>query len=156
MTGPEMNATGVNFGKAASGAAAVALLALGGCVSLSPETDPASPAAARVDALVEANRGYPDWADFPGAPRPTPEPAQIGRQVAQLNASGGSVTAEAAAMDWTLSDPEVMGAALRARLNAEYAAPAALDAAARIEVIAEEMRRRVQPPPQLTRPAPRR
>lgn len=156
MTGPEMNATGGNFGKAASAAAAMALLALGGCVSLSPQTDPASPAAARVDALVQANRGYPDWADFPGAPRPTPAPAQIGRQVAQLNASGGLATAEAAAINWTLSDPEALGAALRAQLDAEYARPAALDAAARIEAIAEAMRRRVQPPPQLTRPAPRR
>ena len=55
MTGPEMNAPIRKFAAALSVAAATA--ALGACAgALEAQTDPTSPVAPRVQALVEANR----------------------------------------------------------------------------------------------------
>lgn len=158
MTAPEMNATGGKIRIAGRGAALAvsACFGLAGCLSFSPQTDPASPAAARVDALVAANRGYPDWEDFPSGPRPVPAPAEIVHEVAQLNITGDAMSREVAAIDWTLSDPEAWAASVRSRLDAAFAAPPPPDVAARIEAMAEALRQRAEPPPQLTRPAPRR
>src|SRR5690606_22554264 len=82
MTPVRMNATSGISRAAVFGAVAVAALTLGGCLSFNPATDPASPAAAEVDAVVAAHRQYPRWADFPAGPRPPPPPAAIAREVA--------------------------------------------------------------------------
>ena len=63
----------------------VATTALTACVGVfDPETDPTSPVAPRVQALVDANREYPRWADFPKSPEPEPAPALIAARVATL------------------------------------------------------------------------
>lgn len=156
MTAVRMNATGGITRAAAFGAVAVAALALGGCLSFNPMTDPASPAAADVDAVVAAHRQYPRWADFPAGPREPPAPAVIAREVAGLNRQQDALAADVARIDWMLSDPAALAAQIRARLDAAFAAPAPMDTAARIEEMARSLRERAEPPPQVTRPAPRR
>ncbi|HST90850.1 MAG TPA: hypothetical protein VLJ13_01475, partial [Brevundimonas sp.] len=62
MTAPDMNAPIQKF----AAAALVATLAgtLPGCAGrFDPATDATSPVAPRVQALVDANREYPRWAD---------------------------------------------------------------------------------------------
>src|SRR5690606_1636895 len=84
MTAPDMNAPIRKFSAvAAAGLAAAGLTACAG--AFDPRTDAASPVAANVDALVEANREYPRWADFLKAAEPGPEPALIAARVAGLN-----------------------------------------------------------------------
>ena len=70
----------------------VATTALTACVgAFDPETDPTSPVAPRVQALVDANREYPRWADFPKSPEPEPAPALIAARVATLETTGGEL-----------------------------------------------------------------
>jgi len=58
---------------------------LSGCVSaFAPQTDPTSPLAPRVQQLVDENRQYPRWADFPRSSQPLPRPEQIAGRVATL------------------------------------------------------------------------
>ena len=49
-------------------------------------TDTASPIAPQVQALVDANRRYPRWEDFPKG-TPAPAPAEIAAQVNTLRVS---------------------------------------------------------------------
>ena len=82
--------------KIAAGLAAV--IASGGLTacagSFDPATDASSPIAPRVQALVEANRAYPSWADFPKALGPLPELVAIAAQVNTLRVTGGALAGE--------------------------------------------------------------
>ena len=92
---------------AAWGMALSSAVALGGCVSaFEPKTDPTSPLAPRIQKLVDENRQYPRWADFPRTSTPLPAPAEIAAEVGRLESRNTALTAEMARIDWTLdSDP---------------------------------------------------
>jgi hypothetical protein len=151
MTGPEMNAPIRKF--AAVLAAAVASAGLTACVgAFNPQTDPASPVAPRVQALVDANREYPRWADFPKSLEPEPEPAVIAVRVAALGVSGGALAEEAARIEWTLNeDPAAFAEGVRARVDAVQVAPATQATAAGIEEFARRLRERGRAPPPIDR-----
>ncbi|MGV9007408.1 MAG: hypothetical protein ACOH1H_11795 [Brevundimonas sp.] len=131
----------------------VILGSLGGCAgTYGAVTEPAPEATARVEALVEAHRTYPRWADFPATPTDMPAATTVAGQVATLAVTGGTLTGEVARLDWTLDDPEAFAAAVRARIAATTVAPATARTQAEIEALAERLRQRGQAPP----PIPRR
>ncbi|WP_292108531.1 hypothetical protein [Brevundimonas sp.] len=152
MTGREMNASIRKF-------AAVAF-ALGGGASLTgcvgafdPAVDPGSPAAARVEALVAANRAYPRWADFPSRSEPLPAPQQIAARVGALEGASGELAAAAARIEWqTTGDAAAWAEAARARVAATPVDPVSAETAAEIEAFARRTRERGRAPP----PIPRR
>ncbi|MCS6625215.1 hypothetical protein N0B44_20080 [Roseibacterium beibuensis] len=152
MTGPEMNAPIRKFAAALSVAAAMAgLTACAG--AFDPQTDPRSPVAERVQALVDANREYPRWADFPRSTDPEPAPAQIAAQVTTLNAASGTLAAEIARIEWTATgDPVAWAQAVQARVDAVPVAPVTQNTAAEIVEFARQTRERGRAPP----PIPRR
>jgi len=127
---------------------------LSGCLgAFDPATDPSSPAAARVDALVAANREYPRWADFPRQTEPLPAPVEIAARVEALEGASGELAAAAARIDWqTTGDAAAYAAAARARVDAVDVDPVTADTAAKIEEFARRARERGRAPP----PIPRR
>jgi len=126
---------------------------LGGCVgSFDPATDPSSPVAARVQTLVDANRAYPRWADFPKSPEAPPSPIQIAGQVNTLRITGGALAGEAARIDWqTDGDPEVFAAEVKARVDAVTVAPVTQETQAEIEEFLRRTRERGRAPPPVDR-----
>lgn len=134
---------------------AVALAAgLAACaVAFDPRTDATSPVAPRVEALVDAHREYPRWADFPKTLDPAPEPAEIAAAVNTLRASGGALAGEVSRIEWTLDeDPAAFAAAVQARVDSVSVAPVTQGTQAEIEEFARRTRERGRAPP----PVPRR
>ena len=127
---------------------------LTGCIgAFDPAVDPGSPAAARVEALVAANREYPRWADFPRASEPLPAPAEIAARVEALEGASGELAAAAARIDWqTTGDAATWAEAARARVAAVEVDPVTAETAAEIEAFARRARERGRAPP----PIPRR
>lgn len=147
-----MNASIGKFAATAVALAGGALL--GGCVgAFDPAVDPTSPAAARVEALVAANREYPRWADFPRSREPLPAPQEIAARVDGLEAASGELAAAAARIDWqTTGDAATYAEAARARVAAVPVDPVSAETAAEIEAFARRARERGRAPP----PIPRR
>jgi hypothetical protein len=152
MTAPDMNAPIRKFAAVFSAVAAAA--GLTACVAVfNPETDPTSPVAPRVQTLVEANRGYPRWTDFPKSVEAPPEPTQIAERVAGLAAAGDHLAEAAARIEWAASgDADAFAEAVRARVTAVPVAPVTQQTAAEIEEFARRIRERGHAPP----PIPRR
>lgn len=125
---------------------------LAGCVgAFDAGTDAASPVAARVEALVAANRHYPRWEDFPRAEAP-PEPVQIAAQVNTLKVTGGALAGEAARIEWTLTDdPAAFADAVRARIDAAQVAPVTADTQAELDAFLAAARERGRAPPPVDR-----
>ena len=146
-----MNAPIRKFAAALSVAAA--MVALGACAgALEAQTDPTSPVAPRVQALVDANREYPRWADFPQSSGPGPEPAEVAAQVDSLKASSGALADDVARIEWTLNeDPAAFAAAVQARVDAVQVAPVTQETAAEIEAFARQARERGRAPPPIAR-----
>ena len=127
MTGSEMNARVVKkmmrpmlMASAALGLAS----GLSACVaSFDPETDASSPLAPRVQALVDANRTYPRWEDFPRSSEPVPPPAQVAQQVNTLRATGGALANEVSTLQWTNGDPAALERDVAARIAATPVSP---------------------------------
>ncbi len=105
-----------------------------------------------VVALVDANRTYPRWEDFPATPTDLPSASVIAGHVATLNVTGGTLTGEVSRLEWTLFDPEAYVAAVMARLAEARIAPATVRTRAEIDALADELRERGRAPP----PIPRR
>lgn len=135
-------------------AAAVASVGLTACVgAFNPQTDPTSPVAPRVQALVDANREYPRWADFPKSPEPQPDPAVVAAEVNTLRVTSGALAGEVSRIEWTLNeDPAAFAEGVRARVDAVQVAPVTQNTAAEIEEFARRVRERGRAPP----PIPRR
>jgi hypothetical protein len=138
---------------AAVTAAALFSAGLGGCIgSFNPETDASSPVAPRVQALVDSNREYPRWADFPKSVEPLPEPAAIAAQVNTLRATGGALAGEVAAIDWqTTGDPDAFAADVQSRIDATQVAPVTQETQAELEEFARRTRERGRAPPPVDR-----
>lgn len=153
MTGPDMNA---HQAKKIAGLL-LALAGTSGCAAaFDPTTDASSPVAPRVLALVDANREYPRWADFPGTATDSPQPLEVAARVNTLRASAGTLGGEASRIEWTLGDPVAFAAETRARIDARQIAPATAQTQADVEAFAAELRRRGTAPPPIDRtPAPR-
>lgn len=138
-------------------AVAVAALAiggaLGGCVGkFNPETDATSPVAPRVQALVDANREYPRWADFPRSADPAPEPVAIAAQVNALRVASGTLAGEVSRIEWTLTDdPEAFAAGVRTRVDSVPVAPTTQETQAEIDAFARRTRERGRAPPPVDR-----
>ena len=146
-----MNAPIRKFAAALTAAAAMAsLTACAG--AFDPRTDASSPVAPRVQALVDANREYPRWADFPKALEPQPEPAVIAARVATLGTTGGALADAAARIEWLSNeDPAAFAAAVQARVDAVEVAPVTAETAAAIEDFARRTRERGRAPPPVDR-----
>lgn len=156
MTTPDMNA---HQAKKIGGLLLAAGGAMGatGCVgAFNPETDPASPVAPRVQALVDANRAYPRWADFPKSSTDMPLPVEVAARVNTLRASGGALAGEASRIEWTLDGSVAFAAGVNARIDAQAIAPVTAETQAEVEAFAADLRRRGAAPPPIDRtPAPR-
>lgn len=128
--------------------------ALSGCIgSFNPETDPTSPLAPRVQALVDANREYPRWADFPRSAEPPPAPTEIAARVGTLEATNAELAGAVSRLEWdTPADAEALAAETRARVNAVPVAPATQETQAEIEEFARRTRERGRAPPPVDRP----
>jgi len=136
----------VMFALAASGG-------LSACAgSFDPATDAGSPVAPRVQALVDANREYPRWADFPKAVEPLPEPVAIAAQVNTLRVTSGALAGEVSRIDWqTTEDPAAFAAGVQARIDAVPVAPVTQETQAEIDDFVRRTRERGRAPPPIDR-----
>lgn len=136
-------------------AALVASLAgtLSGCAGrFDPATDASSPVGPRVQALVDANREYPRWADFPKVTEPLPTPVAIGARVDALRTGSSELAAAASRLDWqTTGDPDALAAEVQARVAATPVAPVSAESQAEIEAFVRRTRERGRPPPPIDR-----
>lgn len=133
--------------------AAVVAVVLSGCVgAFDPRTDATSPLAPRIQALVDANREYPRWSDFPRDTAPPPPAAQVGQRVAALKSTGSGLSDEVARLEW-LSDGDAEGFArdVRARVDAVPVAPVTQETQAEIDAFARRLRERGRAPPPIDR-----
>ena len=120
--------------------------------SFDPATDARSPVAPRVQALVDANREYPSWADFPRSSEPLPEPVAIAAQVNTLRVTGGALAGEVSRIDWqTTGDPAEFAAAVQARIDSVPVAPVTAETLAEIEDFVRRTRERGRAPPPVDR-----
>lgn len=126
---------------------------LAACVgSFEPAVDASSPVAPRIQALVDANRDYPDWTDFPRSPDPLPEPMAISAQVNTLKVTGGALANEVSRIDWqTSGDPAEFAALVRARIDAVPVAPVTQETLDEIEEFLRHTRERGRAPPPVGR-----
>lgn len=132
--------------------AALTGLGLSACAgSFVAETDAQSPLAPRVQQIVDANRTYPRWADFPATPTDLPQPVQLAARVNTLKVSGAALDGEAARLEWMLSDPEDFAAEVNRRIEATPVSPESAMTLAEIEALAESLRRRSTAPPPIRR-----
>ena len=156
MTGPKMNA---HPAKKIGGAllAVSALMGLSACLgTLDPSTDGASPVAPRIQALVDANRTYPRWVDFPRSSQPMPVPVEVAARVGSLQQSGSTLAEEAARIEWTLGDPDEFAADVNSRIDAQAMSPVTAETQAEVEAFAERTRQRGTAPPPIDRSQPPR
>ena len=141
------------FRKKMSLIAAIAIAApLAACASsFSPRTDQASPLAPRIQTLVDANRRYPRWEDFPAAPENLPDVGQIAANLRGLEGQGAALSGEVSRIEWTLGDPETVAAETRARVGAIPTSPDAVRTQADIDAFAQSLRDRAKAPPPIDR-----
>lgn len=142
--------------KAALAATLGAPLFLGGCVgAFEPRTDVTSPVAPRIQQLVDENRQYPRWADFPAASRDLPAPAAIAADVGRLESRNAALTADVARIEWTLNqDPAAFLDSVNRRIDADQMSPLSVRTPEQVEAFAEELRQRAKAPPPIDRPRP--
>ncbi len=133
--------------------AALASGGLAACVgSFDPAMDARSPIAPRVQALVDANREYPGWADFPKSVEPLPEPVVIAARVNTLRVTGAALAGEVSRIDWqTTGDPAEFAAGVQARIDAVPVAPVTEETRAEIEEFVRRTRERGRAPPPVDR-----
>lgn len=133
-----------------------ALVASGGLTacagSFDPATDARSPVAPRVQAMVDANREYPRWAEFPRTVEPLPEPMAIAAQVNTLRVTSGALAGEVSRIDWqTNQDPAAFAAEVQARIDAVPVDPVTAETLAEIEDFVRRTRERGRAPPPVDR-----
>jgi hypothetical protein len=152
MTAPDMNAP---IRKIAALTSAVLLTGgLTACVTsaFDPATDASSPIAPRVQALVDANREYPRWADFPKSLEPLPAPVAIATQVNTLRVTNAGLAGEVSRIDWQeTGDPAAYAAEVQARVNAVPVAPVTAETQAEMDAFLARTRERGRAPPPVDR-----
>jgi hypothetical protein len=145
MTGREMNARAMKILRLVTVVAATAASGCAGGLTAAESTSP------EIQALVQANRTYPRWRDFPAPPAPLPSDAAVAAAAERLDEAQVALATQTAAIDWTLEAPEAFAAATRARVDASRAAPVTEQTAATIEAFAESLRERGRAPPPIAR-----
>lgn len=156
MTGPDMNA---RLAKKILGAlvGASAAVTVSGCATgFNPETDATSPVAPRVQALVDANRVYPRWENFPRSGESLPEPAEIAARVGVLNAGATDLASEVARIEWQTGDPAAFAAEVNSRIDAQAVSPVTAETQAEVEEFVRRTRQRGTAPPPVDRGPPPR
>ena len=144
MTGLKMNASAMKI--LAITAVCTGLAACGS--RFAAETEATSPLSGRIQGLVDANREYPRWADFPAMPTDVPQPEAIAAQVAGLDRTGQALDQSVAAIDWNLTeDPNAWAAGVRSRVEGARMSVGTARTAAEIEAFAQSLRERSEPPP---------
>lgn len=119
--------------------------------AFSPRGDISSPVLPQAQALVEANREYPRWEDFPKG-EAAPEPVQLAVEVNTLRVSAGALAGEAARIDWqTTGDAAAFADQVRERVAATPVAPATAETLAEIEANLRAARERGRAPPPVAR-----
>lgn len=155
MTGVEMNAHQAK--KIGGLLLASAGLSVGACAApFNPATDVDSPIAPRVQALVDANRTYPRWENFPRSSEPLPEPVEVAARVGTLRTAGGDLATEVSRIEWQLGDPAALASEIRSRIDAQSVDPVSAETLAEIEAFAERTRQRGTAPPPVDRGPPPR
>ena len=144
MTGLKMNASAMKI--LAITAVCTGLAACGS--RFAAETEATSPLSGRIQGLVDANREYPRWADFPAMPTDVPQPEAVAAQVAGLDRTGEALDQSVAAIDWNLTeDPNAWAAGVRSRVEGARMSVGTARTAAEIEAFARSLRERSEPPP---------
>ena len=144
MTGLKMNASAMKI--LAISAVCAGLAACGS--RFAAETEPTSPLSGRIQGLVDANREYPRWADFPAMPTDVPQPEAVAAQVAGLDRTGEALDQSVAAIDWTLTgDPNAWASGVRSRVEGARMSVGTARTAAEIDAFARSLRERSEPPP---------
>lgn len=130
--------------------AAPALLA--GCAgSKALRAEEASPLAPRIQTLVDANRHYPRWEDFPAAPQALPPVEQVAANVGALSQANTALTQDVAGIDWTLSDADRFAEETRRQVDSVPVSPDAARTAEEIDAVAAALRARAKAPPPIDR-----
>lgn len=130
---------------------AVAVAAGSGCAgAFEAETDPTSTLGPRVQALVEANRAYPKWSDFPNVPEGLPSAVQVAQSVNTLRVTGGALNGEVSRLEWSVQDPAAFERDMAAKAAAAQPDPATLRTQEDIEAFAQRLRDRARPPARIT------
>ena len=110
-----------------------------------------SPLAPAIQELVDANRRYPRWEDFPARPVDVPTSEAIAGQVAGLRGQSTALTQQTAAIDWTLEDPGGFAEAVRSRVEAARPSASTVQTQADVEAFAQRLRDRAVAPPPIDR-----
>lgn len=132
--------------------AAAVSLSLGACAGMTNAGGEADVGLEpRIAALVDENRQYPRWADFPAAPADVPQPVELAARINTLKVSAGALAGEAARIGWTLTDPEIFAAAVAARGAATPISPETAATRADIDAFQQRLRDRGRAPPPVDR-----
>ncbi len=149
MTGPEMNASA--WKKTAVLVAAGAIVALGGCRTALDTAESADPANdARIAEIVNANRTYPRWEDFPRRGTDAPTVDQVRAEVGALRADGAALQGQVAAMP-AIDDQAGFETEVRARVDAVPVSPDAQRTREQLDAFARDLRARTRAPAPLPR-----
>lgn len=153
MTVPDMNAQQAKKW-AMTGLGLAAGLSLAACATPGAPTDgeTVAPLSPRIVALIDANRHYPEWRNFPRQGTPPPSTTEVAANVTALNSASSQAAAEVAAIDWTLDDPEGFARRIAEDIASRPIAPATLQTREEVEAFAQGLRDRGRAPP----PVPRR
>lgn len=115
------------------------------------EDEAISPLAPTIQELVDANRRYPRWEDFPATPVGVPTSQAISTQVASLQGESTALAQQTAAIDWTLEDPGGFAQAVRSRVEASRPSASTVQTQADVEAFAQRLRARAVAPPPIDR-----
>lgn len=152
MTVPEMNAQRTKKWTVV-GLGTVLAAGVVGCAVPDRVADPeVAPLSPRIVALVDDNRRYPEWRNFPRQGTPPPDVAAVSARVAALDTASAATAADVAALDWTLADPEGFARRIAEDIASRPLAPATLQTREEVEAFAQSLRDRGRAPP----PIPRR
>jgi len=152
MTVPRMNAQRTKMW-AMFGLGTVLAAGAVGCATPDPVADNAvAPLSPRIVALVDENRRYPEWRNFPRQGTPPPTAHEVSVEVAALDAASATTGTDVAAIGWTLDDPEAFASRIADDIASRPLAPATVQTRAEIEAFARDLRDRGRAPP----PIPRR
>lgn len=122
------------------------------CASTPAAKDEAvSPLAPAIQELVDANRRYPRWEDFPATPVDVPTSQAVSTQVASLQGESTALAQQTAAIDWTLEDPGGFAQSVRSRVEASRPSASTVQTQADVEAFAQRLRERAVAPPPIDR-----
>jgi len=130
---------------------ALAAAGLSACAgAFEADTDMASSMGPRVQALVDANRTFPKWEEFPSTPVGLPAAIEVAQSVSTLRVTGGALNGEVGRLEWSLQDPAAFEREMAARAAASQPGPATLQTQAEIEAFAQSLRDRARAPARIT------